>query len=100
MESQSVFFKPRLNRNRFPRLRFRPSMGIARRFSDDFQRQCQIDNYCDLRTIPPGSTLFHVFATNKPEELGGKELLIGEVILTSILTTSREGADSIGYETL
>ena len=69
-------------------------MGIARRFSDDFQRQCQIDNYCDLRTIPPGSTLFHVFATNKPEELGGKELLIGEVILTSILTTSREGADS------
>ena len=70
-------------------------MGIVRRFSDDFQRQCQIDNYCDLRTIPPGSTLFHVFAANKPKELGGKELLIGEVILTSILTTSRGGSDQL-----
>ena len=39
-------------------------------------------SYCDLRTIPTGSTVFRVFATNKPKELGGKELLIGEVILT------------------
>ena len=83
---------------RFPyRLRFRPALGIARRFSDSFEQQCQIDNYCDLRTIPPGSTLFHVFAMNKPTELGGRERLIGEVVLTSILTTSRWGDNGLFF---
>ena len=43
----------------FPyRLRFHPTGEFT--FPPRFQQQCQIDNLCDLRTIPAGSTLFQV----------------------------------------
>lgn len=38
-----------------------------------------------------GYTLFDVFAQDKPEELGGEEIQIGEIILTSKLVTSTWG---------
>ena len=51
---------------------------------------------CD-RTIMPidlGSihnSSYQVFAIDKPEELGGEESMIGELVLTSNLTTSKWG---------
>ena len=77
------------------RLRFKPAPDVAHRFSDDLQDKCQIENYCELRTIKAGTTLFHVFAADKPKELGGKEQLIGDVILTSHLSTSRWGDNGL-----
>ena len=34
-------------------------------------------------TIPAGSTLHQIFALDKPEEMGGTEQLIGELVLSS-----------------
>ena len=71
---------------RFPyRLRFHPTGDIA--FPDEYRRPINDE----LMTIPPGSTLYQVFALDKPDELGGKEKMIGELVLTSTLTTSNWG---------
>ena len=65
----------------FPyRLRFHPTGNIS--FPHDFQRYCQISEFCDVVTIPAGSTLHQIFALDKPEEMGGTEQLIGELVLT------------------
>merc|ERR1711874_86918 len=45
----------------------------------------------DLSPIPEGSTLWHVYAVSAPEELGGQEELIGDLILRSPLVTSLWG---------
>ena len=80
----------------FPyRLRFHPTGNI--RFPDKFQQQCQISNMCELRTIPAGTTLWKIFAATAPLELGGRELLIGELVLTSHLTTSKWGDEGLFF---
>ena len=43
----------------------------------------------DLGSIHNSS--YQVFAIDKPEELGGEESMIGELVLTSNLTTSKWG---------
>jgi hypothetical protein len=71
---------------RFPyKLRFHPTGDIA--FPDSYQQP----STADLVTIPAGSTLYQVFALNAPEELGGSEQMIGELVLTSKLVTSQWG---------
>jgi len=45
----------------------------------------------DLATIPEGSTLWSVYAWSAPEQLGGEEELIGDIILRSPLVTSLWG---------
>ena len=42
-------------------------------------------------SIPTGTTLYKVFALDKPLELGGTELEIAELVLSSPPTTSRWG---------
>ena len=42
-------------------------------------------------TIPPGTTLYKVFALDKPIQLGGSETHIGDLVLTSDITTSNWG---------
>ena len=44
-----------------------------------------------LKQIPEGSTLYKVFALDKPVELGGQEQHIGNVVLESTLETSLWG---------
>ena len=80
----------------FPyRLRFHPIGNI--RFPDAFQQQCQVSTMCEVRTIPAGTTLWRIFAATAPLELGGRELLIGEIVLTSHLTTSRWGDEGLFF---
>ena len=45
-----------------------------------------------LQTIPEGSLLFNIYATDQPAELGGSEQLIGQMKTKSTLVTSNWGA--------
>jgi len=45
----------------------------------------------DLKTIPSGSTLYEIFAWDLPEELGGVEKHIGNLVTTTEMTTSLWG---------
>merc|ERR1711970_383676 len=66
-------------------LRFHPTGDIS--FSDEYQRPFTDD----LMSIPKGSTLYEVYAMDQPEELGGTEKHIANLVLESEMTTSMWG---------
>jgi len=66
-------------------LRFKPTGEIS--FPDEYVN----DWKNDLMSIPVGTTLYQVFALDEPEELGGVEAHIADLVLTSALTTSTWG---------
>lgn len=66
-------------------LRFHPTGDIS--FSDTYVRPFTED----LMSIPSGSTLYEVWALDKPTELGGVEAHIADLVLTSEVTTSLWG---------
>jgi len=66
-------------------LNFVPESGLS--FPDDYED----DVNTQLMTIPPGTRLYRVFARSAPEELGGQESHIADLVLTSELTTSLWG---------
>ena len=53
--------------------------------------------YEELKAIPRGSTLFHVFAWDEPEALGGTRTKIADIVLNSELHTSLEGDQSLFF---
>ena len=53
--------------------------------------------YEELKAIPRNSVLFHVFAWDKPEELGGSRAKIADIVLNSELHTSLEGDNSLFF---
>mmetsp|Transcript_30233 Transcript_30233/g.21982 ORF Transcript_30233/g.21982 Transcript_30233/m.21982 type:complete len:112 (-) Transcript_30233:92-427(-) len=66
-------------------LRFHPTGDI--KFPDTY-----VENFTtQLMTIPSGSVIYQVFATDKPVELGGSETHIGDLVSTSEFTTSAWG---------
>jgi len=68
----------------FPfRLRFEPTGEIA--FSDAYTRPFTED----LKSLRTGTTLYRVFALDKPSQLGGKETRIGDLVLGSDMVTSK-----------
>jgi len=70
----------------FPyRLRFQPTGELS--FSDEYVRPFTED----LTSIPESSTLYHILALEEPEELGGVEQHIGDLVLRSEMTTSLWG---------
>merc|ERR1719339_238220 len=70
----------------FPyRLRFHPTGNIS--FPDTYARPTTED----LVTIPSGSVLYQVFALDVPEQLGGEEKRIADLVLTSEVVTSKWG---------
>jgi len=71
---------------RFPfMLRFQPTGEFI--FSDHYVRPLTQD----LETIPVGSTLYKIWALDKPVQLGGEEEHIGDLVLTSKLVPSLWG---------
>ena len=69
--------------NSFPfMLRFRPTGEIS--FPDEYVN----DFPHDLCSVPNGSTLYNVFALDNPEDIGGTETHIADVVLTSNIVTS------------
>jgi len=74
----------------FPyRLRFHPTGNLS--FPDTYVRPVNED----LVTIPSGSVLYQVFALDAPEQLGGMEKRIGDLVLTSGLVTSKWGDEHL-----
>lgn len=70
----------------FPyKLIFKPTGEFS--FGDDFHGP--FDD--DLATLPADSALWHVYALDKPVELGGQEQQIGDLVLRSKMTTSKWG---------
>lgn len=70
----------------FPyRLIFRPTGEIV--FPDTYVQPFTDD----LKTIPEGSILYEIYALDLPEELGGAELHIGDLVTRSEMTTSLWG---------
>ncbi len=51
----------------------------------------------DLKSIPSGSVLYDVYATDKPVELGGTESKIGQIKTTSALDTSNWGDEHLYF---
>jgi len=66
-------------------LRFHPTGDIM--FSDTYVRP----HTEDLVTIPNGSTLYEVYAMDQPEELGGTEVHIADLVMVSDMITSLWG---------
>ena len=66
-------------------LNFVPTGDLS--FPDEFVQPFTTD----LMSIPTGTTLYKVFALDKPVELGGTEQEIAELVLSSPATTSRWG---------
>jgi len=66
-------------------LRFKPSGEVS--FPDEYVN----DWLEDLKSIPMGTTLYQVWALDKPEELGGVEVHIADLVLTSDMTTTMWG---------
>jgi len=66
-------------------LRFRPTGEIS--FPDEYVN----DFLVDLMSIPKGSTLYQVWALDVPEEMGGTETHIADLVLTSDMTSSNWG---------
>ena len=70
----------------FPyRLRFHPTGDI--KFSDTYTRP----HTEDLVTLQNGSTLYEIYALDKPEEMFGKEKHIANLVMVSEMITSRWG---------
>merc|ERR1712055_976246 len=66
----------------FPyRLRFHPTGDIV--FSDEYVQPFTDD----LKSIPAGSTLYEIYALDKPVELLGEEQHIGNLVSTSEMIT-------------
>merc|ERR1712168_998223 len=66
-------------------LNFVPSAGLS--FPDEFVQSVN----SDLMTLPPGTTLYKVYALDAPVELGGTETHIADLVLTTSPTTSKWG---------
>ena len=49
------------------------------------------------KNIPEGSVLYEIYARDKPEELGGTELKIGELITDSVITASLYGDEHFAF---
>jgi hypothetical protein len=76
----------------FPyRLVFRPTGEIE--FSDTYVHPFTED----LKTIPKDTTLYQIFALDQPEELGGMEKHIGDLILRSEMITSLWGDQNLYF---
>jgi len=76
----------------FPyRLRFHPTGSLA--FPDTYVQPTTEA----LATIPVGSTLYQVFAMDGPEELGGSERRIGELVLVSEVVASSWGDQQLFF---
>jgi len=66
-------------------LRFKPSGEVS--FPDEYVN----DWLEDLMSVPVGTVLYTIWAMDKPEELGGVETHIADLVLTSELTTTNWG---------
>uniref|UniRef100_A0A7S3FXK1 Uncharacterized protein n=1 Tax=Strombidium rassoulzadegani TaxID=1082188 RepID=A0A7S3FXK1_9SPIT len=77
-------------------LRFEPSSDVHSLFPKD-----EPSNYSEymnqLPTVPAGSTLYKVYGMDAPEELGGTEVHIGDLVLDGNLVASKWGDQNLFF---
>ena len=75
----------------FPfRLEFEPNASVKSRFSNS--QPADAMNYInDLKSIPSGSVVYHMYGWTAPPQIGGKRVLIGDLKLQSKMVTSKFG---------
>lgn len=57
-------------------------------FSDDYDGTYFLEH---LKTIQSGTSLYQIYGLDAPKELGGQEHYIGDLVTTSVMTTSHWG---------
>ena len=72
-------------------VRFQPTGEIS--FPDEYVN----DFLVDLTSVPAGSTLYQVWALDVPQELGGTETHIADLVLTSDMTTTTWGDKNLYF---
>ena len=78
------------------KLRFAPSSDVHSLFPKE-----QPENFSayieQLPTVPANSVLYKVYATDAPEELGGTESYIGDLVLDGNLIASKWGDENLFF---
>lgn len=78
------------------KLRFQPASDVHSLFPTDAPSDPMA--YVDqLQTVPENSTLYEVYALDKPTQLGGKESLIGSLVLDGKFTSSKWGDQNLFF---
>lgn len=56
-----------------------------------------VDWKTQLTDVPAGSTIYQVYGWDKPQEMGGKEYLIGNLVTKSEVTTTKWGDEELFF---
>lgn len=75
-------------------LRFEPTDAVRNMFPDEYSGVWYTEQ---LMSIEEGTTLFHVYGMDAPTELGGVEHSMGDLITTSVLTTTTFGDKTLFF---
>ena len=80
----------------FPfKLDFEPNSAVKNKFSNA-QPSDPMNYLNDLKSIPAGTVLYHMYGWTAPPQIGGKRVLIGDLKLQSQMVTSKWG-DTVYY---
>jgi len=78
-------------------LRFEPHSDVHTLFPKDLGQNDFMHYVEQLKTVPSGSNLYNIYGMDKPKELGGKEILIGTLVLDGKLTSSKWGDENLFF---
>lgn len=86
------------NKDAFPfSLRFEPHKDVHNLFPTDLPGSDPMVYVSQLESVPAGSGLYNVYATNAPGELNGEEHLIGSLVLDGKLVKSKWGDENLFF---
>jgi len=77
-------------------LRFEPASDVHSLFPSSAPSD-PMAYVSQLQTVPENSTLYNVYALDKPTELGGTETLIGALVLDGTFTSSKWGDQNLFF---
>jgi hypothetical protein len=76
-------------------LRFEPHSDVKGKISNKYHGDMAYLD--DLKNIEAGSHLYNVYATHKPTQIGGKEIMIGTLKLHGDLISSKWGDENLYF---
>ena len=78
-------------------LRFEPHSDVHTLFPKELKINDYMGYVNQLASVPANSRLYKIYALDKSELAGGKEQLIGTLVLDGALTTSKWGDQSLFF---
>jgi len=79
------------------KLRFAPHSNVNKLFSKKIEKNNAMAFTDQLERVPSGSTLWSVWAWDKPVQLGGHETMIGSLVLDGKLYKSKWGDENLFF---